>query len=136
MPRHSLRLPGAGQPNEEVDVEQRSCERCGRENNRPKATLCFRCKKALENAKYRSTTAPDPFDSFDCEWCGTRCVRGVDVVAHASRFCCVVHKKAWHRQYSEAPSYGKSYYEPVKRWPQCRLSTRVQLAQGGRCCGR
>jgi 5-methylcytosine-specific restriction endonuclease McrA len=78
-------------------MTQRTCDRCGRPNGRPLAPICKRCAKSIENAKRRGTVAPPPFEEFDCAWCAKRCVRGVDVPPHASKFCGRSCKARWHK---------------------------------------
>lgn len=84
-------------------MDQRTCERCGRTNDRPRAPICTRCKKSLDNAKARGTIAPEPFDNFDCAWCGKNCTRGADVPPHAAKFCSPEHKKLWHYANVQGP---------------------------------
>lgn len=96
-------------------MPERTCDRCGRPNDRPRAANCRRCSKSIENAKHRGTTAPPPLAEFDCDWCGKHCIRGVNVVAHASRFCSKGHKAAWHKKYVERRTAN------VSLGPTCRL---------------
>jgi hypothetical protein len=58
------------------------------------------CAKRRQNADYRGTDVivGKPGQPFDCALCGKRCVPGVNVPPHASRFCCRAHKAAFHRQ--------------------------------------
>ena len=100
-------------------MEQRTCVRCGRANYRPRAARCWRCKKSVENAKARGVEPPDPLLTFDCGWCGKRCVPGLDVDGRATKFCCEKHKKAWHHEHEEG--------RRVRRGPCCRVV--VQLSR-------
>jgi hypothetical protein len=64
-----------------------------------------RCAKRAENAKRNGGWDPSsrPLAApFDCEWCGKPCIPGSDVSGHATRFCSVQHKNAWHKEHVEA----------------------------------
>ena len=63
------------------------------------------CAKAYSNAVQRGAVDQllarvsehgGRLEEFDCAWCSKRCVPGVDVPPHASRFCSKAHKRAFH----------------------------------------
>jgi 5-methylcytosine-specific restriction endonuclease McrA len=41
---------------------------------------------------------------YDCVQCGTSCIPGENVVAHASRFCGRACLRVWHKQHVEIPA--------------------------------
>ena len=86
-------------------MEQRTCPRCGEcfAPNTHNQKYCSRqCGKAVENAKRRGTTPPPKVSSYYCIECGKHCVKGQNVVAHASKFCSPVCKRRnWKKRNEE-----------------------------------
>jgi hypothetical protein len=71
-------------------MEQRTCPRCGDTFTTSHATkkYCSRqCCRAVANAKRRGTAVLPKYRDYYCAECGKHCVRGQNVVAHASKFC-------------------------------------------------
>jgi len=71
-------------------MEQRTCSRCGecfapRTHNQK---YCSRqCCRVVANAKRRGTQVLPKHRDYYCAECGKHCVKGQDVVAHATKFC-------------------------------------------------
>lgn len=81
----------------------KTCPVCQREHQRQGIYCSRKCCRRVSNAKARGSTVRPPIVSFDCEQCGTRCVPGENVAAHASRFCGYDCKAAWHKAHVELP---------------------------------
>jgi hypothetical protein len=82
-------------------MEQRTCPRCG-ECFAPKTHnqkyCCRQCGKAVQNAKRRGTEVLPKYGEYHCAECHKHCVRGKNVVAHASKFCSPQCKKRHWRK--------------------------------------
>lgn len=69
-----------------------------------------RCGKAYYNAAARGTlerlltAGRVGVDPFRCATCGDHCEPGVNVAAHASKFCGQACKSVWHRREVEEPA--------------------------------
>lgn len=81
----------------------KTCPVCKREHQRQGIYCSRKCCRRVSNAKARGTSVRPPVASFACAQCGTRCVPGENVAAHASRFCGYDCKAAWHRPYPSPP---------------------------------
>jgi 5-methylcytosine-specific restriction endonuclease McrA len=98
-------------------MTERTCEACGKrfiptaktqracppsDHDRARAAgrqARSRCAVKVANAAYRKrpVVIGEVGLPFDCAHCGKPCTPGVDVPAHASRFCSSEHKAAWHK---------------------------------------
>jgi hypothetical protein len=75
----------------------KTCPVCDTAHARGGIYCSRKCCRRVSNAKARGTTVRPPIAAFDCEQCGKHCVPGVNVAAHASRFCGKDCKVLWHK---------------------------------------
>lgn len=61
---------------------------------------------------------------FDCAQCGTACVPGESVAAHATKFCGAQCKAAWHRIHGVKPSHCESARRRARRATRRRAAER------------
>jgi hypothetical protein len=79
----------------------KTCPVCDASHERRGIYCSPRCKKRAENARYRGTELRALLREFDCQQCGTHCIRGVNVAPHASKFCGYQCKAVWHHRHVE-----------------------------------